>query len=219
MTGAAGLLLCLAALQVSAPASPALPIRVIGIIISSTDAACVIRCTDTPGSWGLFRTGQRACDVADVQKIDRDRVVVKDVATNRSEVLVVPTARQGIAAVDPLPAPPPQPLTRDIPKTQIEHYLTNLPEVLGSALATPRTREMRRGQQAIDGFEITEITPGGAADQLGLKDGDVILEVNGQPLNGMPTIMRLLAELRTATQTTLTVLRDGQRMTLVFNSR
>lgn len=219
--GSAGVLLCLVALQVSRLA-PALPIRVVGIIVGAGDAVCVIRCTDRPESWGLFRTGQRACGVADVQEIRRDRITVRDAQTNRSETLVLAvTANAGgvaaPAAALPERATAPPPI--EVPKAAVERYLANLPDVLSSALATPRTREVAPGQTVIDGFEISQVKPGGVAEQLGLQNGDVILEVNGQPLDGMPTIMRLLAQLRSATETKLTVLRDGQRITLAFNSR
>ncbi|MCK7510122.1 MAG: PDZ domain-containing protein [Desulfobacterales bacterium] len=44
----------------------------------------------------------------------------------------------------------------------------------------------------IDGFTVTQVKPSGAAERLGLRTGDVILDVNGQVLDGMPTVMRLV---------------------------
>ena len=71
----------------------------------------------------------------------------------------------------------------------------------------------------IDGFTVTQVKPSGAAERLGLRSGDIILDVNGQVLDGMPTVMRLFSQLQATPQVTITVLRDGQRMSVVFNTK
>ena len=60
---------------------------------------------------------------------------------------------------------------------------------------------------------------GGAADQLGLRNGDVIQEVNGQLLDGMPTVMRLFEQIQTLPQMKVAVLRNGQKLTFVLNTK
>jgi len=98
----------------------------------------------------------------------------------------------------------------------VEQYLTNLPELLQSALASPRFLDGPGGQRTIGGYEIGQVRPGGAADRLGLQNGDVITEVNGLRLDGLAAVMRLFSETRTMTQARVTVLRNGQTLTVVI---
>ena len=53
---------------------------------------------------------------------------------------------------------------------------------------------------------------GGAADQLGLRNGDVVQEVDGQALDGMATVMRLFGQIQTLPRVKVTVLRDGRKL-------
>ncbi|MCB8985705.1 MAG: trypsin-like peptidase domain-containing protein [Ardenticatenaceae bacterium] len=76
------------------------------------------------------------------------------------------------------------------------------------------------------GVYIHEVVPGGPAAQAGLRGstgstavngldiptgGDVILEVNGQQLNSLDTLLEDIAFSRPGDQMTLTILRDGEQ--------
>ena len=106
-----------------------------------------------------------------------------------------------------------------VPTEAVQAAIANLPELLSSAFAVPRYRDVEGGQRVIDGFVVTQVKPSGAAERLGLRNGDVILDVNGQILDGMPTVMRLFGQLQATPQVTITVLRDGRRMNVVFNTK
>ena len=173
----------------------------------------------------LLATGQRACEVAEIAEIRQHSVVIKNLLTNRLELLTFP--RTGAASSQttsvPPPAAPPDPVkspnlvTVEIPKDSMVHYLADLPELLSSALATPHFRDVGNGQSIVEGFEISRIKEAGAAEQLGLQNGDVILEVNGDRLNSAASVLRLLGQAQIMTQAKLIVLRNGQRMTFVVN--
>jgi S1-C subfamily serine protease len=106
-----------------------------------------------------------------------------------------------------------------LPTEAVQTAIANLPELLSSAFAVPRYRDVEGGQRVIDGFVVTQVKPSGTAERLGLRNGDVILDVNGQVLDGMPTVMRLFGQLQATPQVTITVLRDGRRMSVVFNTK
>jgi type II secretory pathway component PulC len=110
-------------------------------------------------------------------------------------------------------------VTIELPEASVTHYLANLPELLGSARATPRYRHTGFGQQTIEGFEIDQIKTGGVVEQMGLKNGDVILDLNGQPLDSLASVIRLFGQAQGMTQSRLTILRNGQRMTFVLNRK
>jgi type II secretory pathway component PulC len=209
-----------------------LPLQLTGIIVDKdipARSACIIRCTDGSERRGMFYAGHRACDLAEIQEVREDGVLIRNLLTSRPEILVFPVAA-GSAATQPLAgtrdtsASPvrstsPDVVVVDLPKGAVDRYLADLPALLESAVATPRYRDGTGGQRFIDGYEIGQIKAGGVADQLGLRNGDVVVEVNGQPLDGMATVMRLFGELQSVPQAKVAVLRGGQRMTLVIDAK
>jgi putative serine protease PepD len=59
------------------------------------------------------------------------------------------------------------------------------------------------------GASIESIVPGGAADDAGLKAGDVVTEVNGQPVTGLESLVATIRGYRPGDKVTLTVVRGG----------
>ena len=169
--------------------------------------------------------GERACDVAAVREILKDAVVVENIEAKRLERLTFPGATPRALTPPPVadpvqePAPPPEPIQVALPRESVQAAVANLPDLLSSAVAVPRYREVEGGQRVIDGFVVTQVKPSGTAERLGLRSGDIILDVNGQVLDGMPTVMRLFGQLQATPQVAITVLRDGQRMSVVLNTK
>jgi membrane-associated protease RseP (regulator of RpoE activity) len=183
-----------------------------------------------------FGPGQSVCDVAEVNEILQDGVVVKNLLTSRLELLTFREAEpRATAPPPPADAQPPAParpalpppvvrkssdvVTIEVPEASVQHYLANLPELLSSARATPRYRKTGFGQSSIDGFEIDQIRQSSVVEQMGLKNGDVILELNGQPLDSLASAIRLFGLAQGMAQSRMTVLRNGQRITFVLNRK
>jgi type II secretory pathway component PulC len=172
----------------------------------------------------MLVAGDRACEVAEILEVRQDGVVIENLGTGRMEFLAFPAATSSPAVPHALlrgvsPAAPADQVTPDPTEISVGRYLANLPELLESALATPRYRDGVNSQRVIDGFEIGQVKAGGAADQLGLRNGDVIQEVNGQLLDGMATVMRLFEQIQTLPRMKVTVLRNGQKLTFVLNTK
>ncbi|MCX6551370.1 MAG: PDZ domain-containing protein [Acidobacteria bacterium] len=218
----------------------ALPIVLLGVVVDSAVSAnstCLVRCTYSDGRRGTSTVGpgQNACDLAEVREILQDAVVVKNLLTNRLELLTFPgthaAPRPQIATESPsaptaeIPLAPPvvsrsaDVVTVELGKDAVGHYLANLPDLLSSALATPRYRDAGNGQHAIDGFELGHIKEGSVVEQAGFKNGDVIVEFNGEPLDSVSTVIRLFGQAQVTAQAKLTVLRNSQRMTFVINTK
>jgi type II secretory pathway component PulC len=220
----------------SQPAPPVstLPLRLVAVMVdreSPAKSSCLVRCAYPTEKQGRFVAGQTACEMAEVREIRQREVVITNLLRSRIEILPL-SDEQTKAAVPPAaeappgPAPPPPVVTEspegvsvDLAKGSVEHYLGNLPDVLASALAAPRLRDGQNGAKSVDGYEIGSVKEAGTVEQLGLKNGDLILEVNGQPLDGLPTILRLLGQIQTLPQVKLTVLRKGQKVTVVFSTK
>jgi S1-C subfamily serine protease len=60
------------------------------------------------------------------------------------------------------------------------------------------------------GAMIASVVPGTPADKAGLKNGDVIREVNGRPVVDRPQLRLLIAQLEPGTEVTLKVLAEGR---------
>ena len=85
------------------------------------------------------------------------------------------------------------------------------PEFLSQALMVPN---------ASGGFLVREIQPGSLYEKLGLKVGDVISSVNGQPVNTIEDVLRLYQQLGGSdggNQVTIDVRRAGKNESLTYN--
>ena len=216
----------------------ALPLTLVGVIVDAAEPSgslCLIRCAYPLQRVRTFGPGEHACDVAAIEEVRADAVVIRNLLANRSELLSLQDAKPSAAAeapadanaaARPSPVPPPprvraasDVVTIEVPEASVTHYLANLPELLRSARASPRYRDAEFGRRVIDGFEIDQITPSGVVEQMGLKNGDVVLDLNGQPLNSLESAVRLLGQAQGMAQSRMTVLRNGQPMTFVLSRK
>jgi type II secretory pathway component PulC len=204
------------------PPMSALPLRLTGIIFDegrTERSACLIQCLAQPERRGMIAVGQSVCDVAEVSEIREGAVLIRNLSTGRLELLTFQDATRAVTApLQPEAPSPPEPDPVVLPAESVRAALANLPELLSSAVAVPRYRQTD-GARAIEGFEVTQVQPSGPAERLGLRAGDVILDVNGQVLDGMPTVMRLFGELQATPRVTLTVVRDGRRVKVTFDAK
>lgn len=84
------------------------------------------------------------------------------------------------------------------------------PEFLSQALMVPN---------AGGGFLVREIQPGSVYEKLGIRPGDVIRSVNGQPLNNMEEVMKLYQQLggvNRVEDVSIEVMRGGRTESLQY---
>jgi len=75
-----------------------------------------------------------------------------------------------------------------------------------------RAKEKRLPEER--GVEITSVVPGSAAEKAGLKKGDVVLDYQGQRVEGVEQFVRLVRETPVGRHVTLKIIRDGAEQTL-----
>ena len=63
---------------------------------------------------------------------------------------------------------------------------------------------------------MTRIKAGGIVEQLGLQDGDVLMDLDGQRLDNLAAVAGMLARADALSGATMTVLRGGARLSFVF---
>jgi serine protease Do len=69
-------------------------------------------------------------------------------------------------------------------------------------------------KQDTKGVLVPEVTKGSAAEKAGLKPGDVIIELNGKPVETAKELQGRVSALKPDTDVELVVLRDGKRETV-----
>lgn len=83
--------------------------------------------------------------------------------------------------------------------------------MLGVTMApTSSDAQARNGIDADSGVEITNIYSGTAAEQMGLQNHDVIMDINGSPISSMTDLRNEVALTGVGGQVDLVVLRNGQ---------
>jgi S1-C subfamily serine protease len=65
------------------------------------------------------------------------------------------------------------------------------------------------------GLLVVSLEKGGAADWAGVREGDVILRFDGQPIAGIDALVKLLTEDRVGKQASMSVLRNNKLVDLV----
>src|SRR5262249_18406573 len=65
-----------------------------------------------------------------------------------------------------------------------------------------------------DGVRVARLVRGGAADQAGLKSGDIVTQVNGSSVSSPRTAAQQIRDIAIGRQATLTVMRNGTQQQL-----
>jgi hypothetical protein len=241
---AIALVLCTPTVSGQQPSEPrpssTLPLRLVGVArdtAAPARSAGLIQCDDPRERRAarLFSVGDRACDVAEVREVLDEAVVIRNLLTDRLEVLTLPKAGAPSAppayspsrapvetASEPTPGPIVQALSENVVTVELRRevlhrHLSNLPEVLASAVATPRYSLGGSGPRAIEGYEMSRIEAGGIVEQLGLRNGDVLLDFDGRKLDNLAAVTGLLVQAEALSGAKMTVLRNGAKMTFVFS--
>jgi serine protease Do len=136
--------------------------------------------------------------------------------TLRSKVWMIPI----VAAIAVAAARAQEPAPR--PRVATTHVAVQRGSYLGIGVAdidTERAKALNLKEER--GAEVTSVDPEGPAGKAGLKEGDVVLEYNGQRVEGTEQFVRMVRETPPGRQARLTVWRSGstQSLTAVVGTR
>lgn len=71
-----------------------------------------------------------------------------------------------------------------------------------------------KGLNVSDGVYVAGLTPGGAAESAGLREGDIITKVGDITVNSMPSLQEQIGRYRPGDKVNLTVVRDGKERSM-----
>lgn len=101
-----------------------------------------------------------------------------------------------------------------VDKNMIKRALDNPKQLMTEARLLPR---YNKGVQ--EGFFMKNIKSGGIYEQLGLKDGDILLKINSYDLTDPEKALQAFSALRGASKIELNVIRSGEPVTLDYEIR
>ncbi len=125
----------------------------------------------------------------------------------------------GPAPSAPAPHPPaaaaPAPGERTLQRAEVERRLSQeIPRILAETSLLPVTEDGR-----VTGFALTRLPEGSLVSDAGLQPGDVLVEVNGTPIDSLATLAGLFTRLRQESEIQARVLRGGSPVTLTLHLR
>jgi serine protease Do len=116
-----------------------------------------------------------------------------------------------VAAAFPQPAPVPQ-VYAQAPEAAARGYLG-----IGVAEITPESANTLKLPE-VRGVEITRVEEGSPAAKAGLKPDDVVLEYNGQRVEGTEQLTRMVRETPPGRQVKLVISRNGSQQTVTVTT-
>jgi general secretion pathway protein C len=150
-----------------------------------------------------------------VREIERFKVIFRNLSNRKLEYVEIKEENKiqmGMAE----PKLQPQEQTQfTFRREDINKHLENLPKILQDAKAVPYIEPGSGGE--VGGFKMVAIKPGSIYEELGLKRGDILRSVNGEPIDNVQKAMELYQALKSsASEIELEVSRDGKQTTLNY---
>ncbi len=195
----------------------AIPVSQLSLVLTGvmvTPAGSFALISADGGPEAPFTIGQEISANVSLHEVYSDRALIKRGAAIESLMLKDTTQSAGttsFTARNPVTARAPvqrnSSNTFTVDRDQLTQQMQT-PEFLTQALMVPN---------AGGGFLVREIQPGSVYEKLGLRVGDIINTVNGQPVNSVEDVMRLYSQFGSAASVQIEVRRAGRSESLLYN--
>jgi general secretion pathway protein C len=186
-----------------------------GVIASGSGGYALISVNGQPQE--PFAIGQTITAGAVLQAVYPDRIVIRRNGVLESLML------EGTELPQTEPGTPPA--TADLPATSLagvvqetghNHYTVER-DVLAAQMRTPDfLRQAVIEPQTGGGFTVRQIQPGSLYAELGLRAGDVIKTVNGQPINTAEDAIKLYQQMPNIPSVQIEITRGGKPENLYY---
>jgi type II secretion system protein C len=193
-------------------------IKLVGTISgSSKDGYAVFVGSD--GKQAMFKTGEIVFGVGELKRVEKNSVFIhkdgKLIKISMTDLLTLSDikASKGTTGI----AGPVQSVGKGeyiIDQKAAMVTLDNPAQIMTDAKLIPN---MVKGKP--DGFILQEIRKNGVYDNLGMKNGDTLLRINGSNISNPENALQTFMALKGMDKVQLDIIRDGNRMTLNYQIR
>lgn len=202
------------------PVLSQLPLKLVGTIVHANPGRSLATVMlSSRNESKSYKKGERIENIAEIVQVERRRVIMKNYNSRRLEYIEIPEDSLISFGVKNLNFSKGQDVIQAaenefvVNKVELDNYMKDL----SSILTTARMVENRGPDGKLHGFRFVWIDPKSPFAKLGFKDGDVLLEVDGQLLNTPTKGLQLFQEMRNSTSFNIVLERDGQRTPMRYS--
>lgn len=193
-----------------APPKPKASLALIGVFMAGDVADHYAIIEDSKkNNQDVFSVSESIFGEATLEKIMSDEVVVK-YATGETETLVIDeSGGGGSSGASGVPIE-----TLAVNKKELDDALSNLPLLLTQARAVPYFKD---GKSI--GLRLFAIKGGSMFEKIGLKNGDILKNINGSSLSDITQAVKLFDQLKDQTNISVIVERNREEKNLQYQIR
>ena len=189
-----------------------LKIALLGTVTGSEqNAFAVIEETDKRKQ-GLYKIGDSVQN-ATVKKILREKVVLR--VGTKDEIL---TMEESAASRRDKRRRPSKSTERGttitVSRKDIQNSLKDINNLMSQVRIRPHFKDGKS-----DGLSVSRIKGGSIFSKLGLRNGDIVQKINGEPINSPDEVLMLYEKLKSGSRVSLEVTRKGKPKTMNYRFR
>jgi general secretion pathway protein C len=203
-----------AATQPASPAQPRGEMQLIGTVVAGEKSLALIRVGRKSGVFRLqdeLSPGVVLIEITRQLVILRDRGVRRELLLKKSQQPQAKRIRQGGVAVSGKDVVALGENRWQVSKAAAENARLNLNKLLQTARMIP---QVQNGKTI--GFKLVEMEKGSLLEQIGLRIGDLVVEINQVELNSPEKALQVFQQVREASNISLGLVRNGQRQTFEY---
>lgn len=192
-------------------------VTLIGTVSGSLGYAVVLRDQKEE----LYRVGQEIPGVGRLTSLEENKAVVKTPGGKTTVIplkdvmqMEEPQTKQASVSAEPQFARETSRSSYLLDRGAIDEAIQNPTGILTHARLLPN---FTGGKQ--QGFIVNEVKPKGIFDQLGIRNGDVLLRINELEISGPDAALRAFTALKGMDRVELDILRSGQKQTFTYQIR
>ncbi len=201
--------------KTSTVARSSVDLALIGTIVAGDQSLALIKIGNKAGVFRLkaeLSPGVAVIEIARHMVVLRDHGVRRELKLKKRKETVARQVRQGGKAAAGRGVVAQGEDRWKISRTAAENARANLNSLLQTARMIP---QVQNGKTI--GFKLVELERGSLLEQIGLKVGDLVVEINQVELNSPEKALQVFQQVREAKNISLGLVRGGQRKTFEYN--
>jgi len=198
--------------EIEALEPTSLKIALIGTVTGNEQNAFAVIEETVKRKQGLYKIGDSVQN-ATVKKILREKVVLR--VGTKDEILTMEESAASRRDRERRPSKSTgRGSTITVNRKDIQSSLKDINKLMSQVRIRPHFKD---GQS--DGLSVSRIKGGSVFSKLGLRNGDVVQKINGEPINSPDEVLALYEKLKSGSRVSLEVTRKGEPKTMNYRFR